>query len=352
MVGDALVTEPGLEARDRVPQLPHLDLGREAVLRRVIGRRVCRHPIRVGLDQARPLPGPGAVEHLLGHGIRRQDVVAIDPHPGEAEAVGPLVDRRAHLPLIGFGDGPLVVLAEEDDRGVVDTGEDEALVDIALRGRAITHEGDDGRVSVGVTGADIAVALHTHGISGAEHHLVADDDRVGVETELLGIPRAPVDPAIHGDQPHRVQAAAPGDAVLAIAREGMVLGPQRPPAADLRGLLPEERDPQAEFTLPLQGRRLEVEASDQDQVTIEAAQVLVGEGVDVVGILLRAAVKDSLPLGVQQLDHVRATVEGAARAAPQGGLVMVDPAGQLAAGHVCDNVVAHGTPRTSAGARG
>ena len=89
-----------------------------------------------------------------------RDVVAVDPQTREAEASGPLVERDAGLPVVRLGDRPLVVLAEEDDRGVVDRGEDEGLVDVALAGRAVAEEGDDGGVALGVAGGDGAVEVH------------------------------------------------------------------------------------------------------------------------------------------------------------------------------------------------
>lgn len=115
LVGHALVGEEGLEAQDRVAELPLLDLGRDAVLRRVVGRGVRTHAVGVGLDEERAVAVAGLVEAVLRHGVRREDVVAVDADAGEAEAAGALEERDAGLLLDGLGDGPLVVLAEEDD---------------------------------------------------------------------------------------------------------------------------------------------------------------------------------------------------------------------------------------------
>ena len=77
----------GLEPRDRVPQLPRLDLGRDAVAGRVVGGRVRAHPVGEGLDERRALAGRGrASQRRLGDGVDGEDVVAVDPDAGEAEA--------------------------------------------------------------------------------------------------------------------------------------------------------------------------------------------------------------------------------------------------------------------------
>jgi hypothetical protein len=110
--------------------------------------------------------------------------------------------------------------------------------------------------------------------------LRADDDRVEVEVLLVGVPAAVVHPAEHAEQVHRVDAAAPRDAVLAVGREGVVLGAQRPAGADLGGLLPEQARPQAQLALALERGGLGVEAPDQHEVAVEPAQLLVAQGVD------------------------------------------------------------------------
>jgi hypothetical protein len=132
LVRHALVGQQRLEAQDRVAELPLLDLGRDAVLRRVVGGRVRTHAVGVGLDEQGAVAVAGLVQAVLRHGIRGEDVVAVDAHAGEAEAAGALEERDAGLLLDGLGDGPLVVLAEEDHGGVEARRVDERLVDIAL----------------------------------------------------------------------------------------------------------------------------------------------------------------------------------------------------------------------------
>ena len=119
------------------------------------------------------------------------------------------------LLLDRLGDRPLVVLAEEHHRRVEDAGVDERLVDVALAGRAVTEVGDDRALG--------AVLLHAHGVAGRVQRLGADDDRVEVEVLLVRVPAAVVHAAEQAQQVERVDAAAPGDAVLAVGREGVVV---------------------------------------------------------------------------------------------------------------------------------
>ena len=62
---------------------------------------------------------------------------------------------------------------------------------------------------------------------------------------------------------------------------------------------------QAQLALALERGGLGVEATDEDQVAVEPAQLLVGQRVDD-GVVV--GVRDTLPLGVEQLDHLRAAV--------------------------------------------
>ena len=147
-----------------------------------------------------------------------------------------------------------------------------------------------------------AVALHAHRVAGGVQGLGADHDRVEVEVELGRVPVAVVDAAEQAEQLQRVEAATPGDAVLAVGREDEVLGPQGPAGADLRGLLAEQLRPDAELTVPLQGGRLDVDPPDEHHVAVEAAELLGGE------VHVELGVVDPLALGRQQLDQLGAAV--------------------------------------------
>ncbi len=191
LVDQAVAGEVGLHALDRVLELPGLEVLREPVAGRVVGRGVRAHPVGVRLDERGALAVAGPLQGGLGDGVRREHVVAVDPHAGEAEAERALVERDPGLPLDRLGDRPLVVLAEEHDGGVVGGGEDERLVDVALAAGAVAEVGDDRGVAVGVAGADHAVALHAHRVAGGVQGLGADDDRVEPEVAVVAGPSRP-----------------------------------------------------------------------------------------------------------------------------------------------------------------
>ena len=308
LVAQAVALQVGPDPLDGVLEPPALDVVGEPVARRVVGRGVRAHPVGVGLHERRALAVAGPLQRGLRDGVRREHVVAVDADAGEAEAESPLVERDPGLALDRLGDGPLVVLAEEHDRRVVGRGEDERLVDVALRGGTVAEVRDDRRVAVGVAGADVAVALHAHGVAGRVQRLRADDDRVEVEVVLRGVPGALVDAAVETEQLERVDAAAPGDAVLAVGREDVVLRAQRAAGADLRGLLAEQLGPDAELTVALQRGGLGVDAAGQHHVAEEAADhlgLLLGRQADAEG---EVGVLDALALGRQQLDELGAAV--------------------------------------------
>ena len=86
--------------------------------------------------------------------------------------------------------------------------------------------------------------------------------------------------------------------MLAVGGEGHVPRPQRAAGADLGRLLAEQRGPDAQLALALQGGRLDVDPADQDQVAVEAAELLGRDVQRVVGVL------DPLALGGEELDEL------------------------------------------------
>src|ERR1035437_1495167 len=291
----------GLEPGDRVAQLPDLDLRRDAILRRVVRRRVRTHPVGERLDQHRSLPTAGRVQRGLGHCIHGQDVVAVHPDTGEAEAAGPLVERDPGLSLDRLGDGPLVVLAEEDDRRVRGCRVDEGLVHVALGTSTVTEVGNDRCVPIGVAGAYGMVVLDAHRVAYGVQSLSTDDDGVEVEVVLVRVPPTMVDPSEHTQQVERVDPATPGNAVLAVGREGIVLRTKRASGADLCRFLTEQAGPQTELTLTLQRGGLGVEPANEPRGAIEPAQVIVRQISDVSRFF---GMVDALPLRGEQLDEL------------------------------------------------
>ena len=258
------------------------------------------HPVGERLDQGGALALPGRLHGLLRHRVAGQHVVAVDPEPGEAEPAGPLVERDAALLLQRLGDRPLVVLAVEDDGGVEHRRPDEGLVDVTLAGGAVTEVRDDGLAPflAGRVPVDGAVALDAHRVAGGVQGLGADHDRVQTELVLLGRPAAVADAAVQLEQLDRVDAAAPGHAVLAVGGEHHVVRAQRPAGPDLGGFLAEQRGPDAELALALQRDRHGVDGADQHQVPVHAPDVVGGQVQRVVGVV------DPLTLRGEQLDEL------------------------------------------------
>jgi hypothetical protein len=128
--------------------------------------------------------------------------------------------------------------------------------------------------------------------------LGADHDRVQVELVLLGRPAAVADAAVQLEQVDRVDAPAPGHAVLAVGGEHHVIGAQRPAGPDLGGFLAEQRGPDAQLALALQRDRDGIDGADQYQVPVHAPDVVGGQVQRVVGVV------DPLTLRGEQLDEL------------------------------------------------
>ncbi len=152
---------------------------------------------------------------------------------------------------------------KKTDRHDVAGGEAEGLCDVPLARGTVTEVGQGRRGGT--------VERDPEGVAGGVERLGADDDGRGGDAVHgrvpTGQPGAPPEPQ-HG---HRVDAAAVGNPVLAVAREDEVVGTQGPGRPDLGGLLPEERGPQRELALPLQGHGLGIDAADHHHVAVEVA---------------------------------------------------------------------------------
>ena len=128
--------------------------------------------------------------------------------------------------------------------------------------------------------------------------LGADHDRVQIELVLLGRPAAVADAPVQLEELDRVDAAAPGHAVLAVGGEHHVIWAQRAAGPDLGGFLAEQRGPDAELALALQRDRHGVDGADQHQVPVHAPDVVGGQVQRVVGRV------DPLTLRGEQLDEL------------------------------------------------
>src|SRR5262249_12499109 len=183
----------------------------------------------------------------------------------------------------------------EHHRRVADRSPDESFVHVTLASGPVAEVDDRGLAVL----ANRSVALDPHRVAGRVQSLRADHDRVEVEVVLLGVPAAMADAAVELEQLRWVDTAAPGDAVLTVGREGHVAGVECAARADLRGLLAEQRGPDAELSLPLEGNRLEIDPPGQNELTVR--------GLDLLGRQLKRVVRMLGPvaLGCQQLDQLR-----------------------------------------------
>ena len=118
------------------------------------------------------------MRHVAG-GLDRAHVHAVDLLAGNAERDAALreiglrrgaLDRGAH--------GVAVVLDDVDDRQLPELGHVEALVDLALVGRAVAE--------IGQRDVVVAAVLVGEGEAGAERDLRADDAVAAVEVLLVG----------------------------------------------------------------------------------------------------------------------------------------------------------------------
>src|SRR5699024_3016448 len=159
---------------DRVAAAPHLLVRLGPVAGRVVGGGVRTHPVGHCLDEGGPAAAAGAFERLGGHRVAGEHVVAIHPYRGDAETATHVGLSDPGLARGGFGDRPVVVLAEEHHRGVVDGGEGQCLVQVTLGSGTVAEVGDHGTVPVRVAGADVAVALDAHRVPGGVQRVRAD----------------------------------------------------------------------------------------------------------------------------------------------------------------------------------
>src|SRR5829696_6791673 len=135
------------EERNRVVAAPRLHLVRAAVDAVVVVGGMGVEAVDLCFHQRRAVAAPGAVGRLFDGLVDREQIGAVDNDAGKTvtgRAVGHVVDR--HLQILRHRDGVAVVLAEENDRQLVDTGEVARLVEIAL-GAATLAEADSGDLS-------------------------------------------------------------------------------------------------------------------------------------------------------------------------------------------------------------
>ena len=187
----------------------------------------------------------------------------------------------------------MVVLAEEDDGRAVCGREDERFADIAFARRAVSEVGDRHRVGT--------VCLDAQGVTGCVKGLGSDDHLRCRHVDRVRVPPCRRDRAPHAHELDGRRTPAVGNGVLAVAREHEVVAAQRTCGGDLCRLLAEQRGPERKLALPLKRRRLGIDATNDDHVSVEVAQLSV---VDIghPRVVLRRG--DALTGGCQELHGI------------------------------------------------
>ena len=285
LLQEVLLLEVLAEAREGILLLPGLDLLLGAVLGRVVGGRVDSQAIRHALDEGRPAAAARALDRLAAGRIDRQHVVAVHLDPREAVRQRLLGERsRVGLLLERHRDGPLVVLAEEDDRHVPDAGEVQGLVEVALGGGAVAEEDhDDGVVAPVLGGVGEADGVGDLGRDG-------DGDR---QVVLVGGGPAAFQVAGEEEQ-HLLDRPSPVDhgRRFAEGRHHPVGGAEGEDAAHLGGFLALDRCEGADPPLTLEPHHPLVQAPPQEHGAVQSFQVSGGNVGFERGVEIAVAVQD------------------------------------------------------------
>lgn len=125
----------------------------------------------------------------------------------------------------------------------------------------------------------------------------------GVEMEVVfaGIPTSIGDTAELPEQLGEIDIPDQRDTVFAVRGKNVVLRLARMARADLGSFLARERNPQSQFTLPLEGGGFLVEATDPCHVCVEDAKLF---RIYPLGVVREDGIGAELSVRAQQLDHV------------------------------------------------
>ena len=267
---------------------------------RVVGGRVRRGSVRDRLDHRRAAAGARTGDRLARRLVDGEHVAAVDADAGDPVADG-LVDERLGARLRGQRrrDRPLVVVAEEDERRAGDGGEVRALVERALRRRAVAEVRDRDR--------RLAAQLLPPREPGRVRHVRRDRDADRRDVVVGRVPPARRMPAPPLEDHARRHPAQEPDRGLAVAREDPVLVLERVDRAGLHRLVVPEDRVRPDPPLPVVDDRALVVRPQQDDRAVELEQVVLREPVDLpVGD--RIAVADhatEVALGRKHLRHRR-----------------------------------------------
>jgi hypothetical protein len=149
---DAAKDQMVLQAKHGIAERPGVGFRLGPVGRGIVRGRMRADPIGHVLDQRRTQVAPRPLDRPLRHGMDGEIVVAIDAQRRQAEAQAARSEgaRAAAGDALEGRDRPLIVDDVEHNRCLVGRGENQAGVEIRLRGRAVADPAD----------RDPGVALH------------------------------------------------------------------------------------------------------------------------------------------------------------------------------------------------
>src|SRR6266851_10530520 len=97
-------------------------------------------PENLGFDQRRAPAGARPLRRVGDRRVDSEEVVTGDPYATDTVRGRPFRHpRSSDLQGLRHGDRPVIVLAEEDHRATMDTGEVQAFVKVALAGRPLAE---------------------------------------------------------------------------------------------------------------------------------------------------------------------------------------------------------------------
>src|SRR5262245_33220513 len=260
-----LAHEIGAQARDRLLFPARLHLFARAVTRGVVGRGVVAEPIGEGLDQARPATGTGMRDRLLLRRPHGDHVVAVDLLAGKTRGDRLLRQGlRRRLQLERYGNGPLIVVGDENHGQLVHPGEVHRLPYVAL-GRGAVAEQADG---------DPRLLSELEGVSdaGGLRRLRSHGDAIGkIVRRTRGQIAALIAAPKQQDLLH-LRSAPEQRAVVAIGGQEHVLRAHRAGDADRDRLLAERDGIGPEPPRALQRDRLEIEGAREHHAAIKRQQ--------------------------------------------------------------------------------
>ena len=234
------------------------------------------HPVRLELEQRRPVALPRALGRPAHGPHHPEQVVAVDHQARHAVAQPAVGQVVAGVLLVGRGrQAPLVVLDHEDHRQLPDRRQVERLVEVALARGAVAGEGRRDAPLAAQLRRERQPARHRqHRAEVADH---ADDallERAEVEGAVAALREAALAPEQLAEEARQVEVAPREDAEVAVHRQDVVAGLERRHDAGGDRLLADAGEPLAEPALAQQHQHLLFDHPRQQQRAVEVPQLL------------------------------------------------------------------------------